>query len=107
MNDRMEPIRDAREAAIDRILEQSEPPVIPPDFAARVMAALPPAPKPRRKPQLARTAAFAAAVVLVVATFLLAPRLTPSFNNAAFYMELLLLVQLALIALWLAVKRPV
>ncbi len=107
MNQAMDQIRSAREAVIDHFLAAGPESVIPAGFAAKVIAALPAAPVPRRSPQLASKAALVAAVALLFAMFLLAPHVAPRFTSSAFDLELLLLAQLAVITLWLALWRQV
>jgi len=93
------------DAKLTRALESRPEPVIPMDFAARVVAALPP-PAPARKPmQIGRTVGLAAAAVLGVALFALAPHATPTFNNWAFDCELAVIAQLGGIAYWLTTAR--
>jgi hypothetical protein len=93
--------------AIDHCLEHAAEPRIPIDFAAKVAAALPPVPARRRSPFLARKIAFAAAALLLLALFALAPHSSATLTNTAFDLELLLLVQLIAVAWWLAVRRRV
>jgi hypothetical protein len=95
------------DASVIRALERRSVPVVPPDFAARIAAALPP-PKPdRKKMQVGRTVGLAAAGVLGVALFALAPHAAPTFGNMAFDFELVVIAQLAGIAYWLTVPRKV
>jgi hypothetical protein len=95
------------EAKLTRALERRPEPVVPMDFAARVAAALPP-PLPARKPmQVGRTVGLAAAGVLGVALFALAPHATPTFGNWAFDFELVVIAQLGGIAYWLTAARKV
>lgn len=106
MNLKMEQqIRDGQEALIDQYLARQQEPQIPAGFAARVVASLPPAPAPRRMPSLARVSALTAAVVLVLASFVIAPHAAPRLHSAAFDLELLVVAQLAAIAAWLVTQR--
>ena len=94
-------------AKLTRALEHRPETVVPVDFAARVVAALPPA-RPARKPiQMGRTVGLAAAAVLGVALFALAPHATPTFGNWAFDFELVVIAQLGGIAYWLTAARKV
>ena len=95
------------EAKLTRALERRPEPVVPMDFAARVVGGLPPV-RPARKPmQVGRTVGLAAAAVLGVALFLLAPHATPGFENWAFDFELVVIAQLGGIAYWLTAARKV
>jgi hypothetical protein len=99
------------DASIVEALEQKPAVVIPAGFAARVAmaAASSPVAAPGQRFRLARRVsvgqvmAIAALVVLVVAMFVVAPRV--SGNLAMFGIEMLLLVQMAGIAWGLAVVR--
>ena len=90
------------EAGLTRALERRPEPAIPVDFAARVRTVLPPQPRPRHTAQIGRAVSIAAAGVLAVAMFLLAPHAAPSFGSMAFDFELLAIVQLAGIGYWLS-----
>ncbi|HZL26580.1 MAG TPA: hypothetical protein VFC39_08630 [Acidobacteriaceae bacterium] len=95
------------EVKLTRALERRPEPVVPIDFAARVAAALPAA-LPARKPmQVGRTVGLAAAAVLGVALFALAPHAAPTFGNWAFDFELAVIAQLGGIAYWLTAVRKV
>jgi hypothetical protein len=95
------------EASLIGALERRSAPAAPMDFAARVVAALPP-PLPARKPmQVGRTVGLVAATVLGVALFALAPHATPTFGNMAFDFELVVIAQLGGIAYWLTAARKV
>jgi hypothetical protein len=93
------------EAEIVRALEEKPVVAVPGDFAARVRAALPPQPKVKAGRfagrSLGRMAGGIAAVGLVAALCLLAPHARPSFESLAFDMEMLVLVELALVGAWL------
>jgi hypothetical protein len=93
------------EAKLTRALERRPEPVVPMDFAARVAAALPPLPPARKPMQVGRTVGLAAAAVLGVALFALAPHATPTFQNWAFDCELVVIAQLGGIAYWLTAAR--
>jgi hypothetical protein len=93
------------EAMVTRGLESGADVQVPADFAARVRAALPPLKRPRHRAQVGRLAAAAAACVLAVAMFVLAPHAAPTFGSLAFDVELLILVQLAGIGYWLTARR--
>ncbi len=92
------------EAAITRALERQPEVVVPEDFAARVRASLPAQPKARARRSVGRIAGTAAAAGLIVALCWLAPHTQPSFASVAFDMEMLLLVELAGVAAWLAMR---
>ena len=93
------------EAKLTRALESRPEPAVPMDFAARVAGALPPA-LPARKPmQVGRTVGLAAAAVLGVALFVIAPHAAPTFGNWAFDFELVVIAQLGGIAYWLTAVR--
>jgi hypothetical protein len=95
------------DTAMIRALEQPPAVVIPADFAARVARSLPPVAAARRPVYAGRTVASIAAVVLLVALFVVAPHSQPSFANVAFDLEILLIAQVGAIAYWLAGKRAV
>ena len=91
------------EHAMTKALEQAPEPVIPADFAARVAAKarMLPQPKPVVATQYGRKTAFAAALVLTVLLFVLAPYASPGSNALAFALEMVLFAQLAGLAVWL------
>jgi hypothetical protein len=95
----------ALEAEIVRVLEQKPVVAAPVDFAARVRAALPPEPKVKAGRfagrSLGRMVGGVAAVALVVALCVLAPHARPSFESLAFDLEMVLLLELAGVAIWL------
>ena len=93
------------ETAITRALEHQPNVVIPADFAARVRASLPAQPKMRERRSVGKMAAAAAAAGLVVGLCWLAPHAQPSFESLAFDMEMLMLVELACVSAWLAMRR--
>ena len=95
------------EAAVTRALEQRQEPVVPADFAARVMQSLPPQPQARAKMRVGYMVGVVAAVVLTGVVFALAPHAAPSFTNLTFDVELMLLAELGGIAYWLAARREV
>jgi hypothetical protein len=95
------------DASLTRALERRSEPAVPLDFAARVVATLPPPLPARKKMQVGRTVGLAAAGVLGVALFVLAPHATPTFGNLAFDFELVVIAQLAGIAYWLTAARKV
>jgi len=95
------------EAAVTRALEQRQEPVVPADFAARVMQSLPPQPQARAKMRVGYMVGVVAAVVLTGGVFALAPHAAPSFTNLTFDVELMLLAELGGIAYWLAARREV
>lgn len=88
-----------------RALEQAPQPVVPVDFASRVAASLPPLPAARRPMRLGRTVAMISMGLLAVAMFVLAPFSSPSYTSIAFDLELLLLLQMAGIGYWLALRQ--
>ncbi len=87
------------------VLEQKPVVAAPVDFAARVRAALPPEPKVKAGRfagrSLGRMVGGVAAVALVVALCVLAPHARPSFESLAFDLEMVLLLELAGVAIWL------
>jgi hypothetical protein len=93
------------DAEIVRALEQKPVVAVPVDFAARVRAALPPEPKVKAGRfagrSLGRMVGGVAAGVLVVVLCLLSPHARPSFQSLAFDLEMLVLVELALVGAWL------
>jgi len=95
----------ALDAEIVRALEEKPVVAVPVDFAARVRAALPPEPKVRAGRfagrSLGRLVGGVAAVGLVGALCLLAPHARPSFESVAFDLEMVVLVELALVGAWL------
>ena len=93
------------DAALTTALERAPKSAVPHDFAARVRAALPPQSAPRRSERTTRVAALAAAIVLTIALFLIAPHTSPSFASLNFDIELLVLAQLLAIACWLAARQ--
>jgi hypothetical protein len=98
------------EAAITRALELRPEPVIPADFAARVMHSLP-AQTPARtrshigRLRLGRTAGLIGGAILTTGLFALAPHTTASFSSLTFDLELLLLAELGALGYWLTVRR--
>lgn len=97
----------AAETLVVKGLERAPQVMVPEEFAARVMAALPAVRPARARMRVGRIATAAALVVLAVALFVLAPRATPSFTNVAFDVEMLLLVELAGIGWWFVARREV
>ena len=96
---------DNFEAAVTRAIERGPEVTVPVNFAARVVAALPPV-RPRRNPmRVGRTVALVSAGVLAVAMFALAPHAAPTFASLAFDFELVVIAQLAGIGYWLTVRR--
>jgi len=95
------------EAAIAKAIERRREPVVPVDFAARVMQSLPAQKAARPKRHIGRVVGLVAAVVLTGGVFALAPHAVPSFTNLSFDLELMLLGELAGIAYWLAARREV
>jgi hypothetical protein len=93
------------DAELTRALERRPEPVVPMDFAARVAAALPPPSPARKRMQVGRTVGLAAAAVLGVALFVIAPHAAPTFGNWAFDFELVVIAQLGGIAYWLTAAR--
>jgi hypothetical protein len=93
------------DAAITRALERQLEVMIPTGFAARVRASLPPQPMVRERRSAGRIAATAAAAGLIVGLCWLAPHARPSFESVAFDMEMLMLIELAGVAAWLAMRR--
>ena len=87
---------------------------VPADFAARVRASLPAQPvtaQPRQhtlstpRHDIAQVVALVCAAVIAATLFALAPHAQASLSSVAFWMELLLLMELGGIAYWLTVKR--
>jgi hypothetical protein len=93
------------EAAVTRALERQPEVMVPAGFAARVRASLPPQPKMREHRSVGRIAATAAAAGLIVGLCWLAPHARPSFESLAFDMEMLMLIELAGVGAWLAMRR--
>jgi hypothetical protein len=93
------------EAAITRALERQPKVVVPADFAARVRASLPAQPKVKARRSVGRIVGTAGAAGLIVALCWLAPYAQPNFGSLAFDMEMLLLMELAGVAAWLAMRR--
>ena len=93
------------EAAILRALETQPTVVVPEAFAARVCAALPQLKPVRRRMSAGQQAGLAAVAVLLVAVFWLAPHTAPRFTSVAFDVEIMLLLELAGVAAWLATLR--
>ena len=79
--------------------------VMPAEFAARVVQALPPVAASRPRVAVGRTTAIAGVVVLTAALFALAPHAQPSFASFGFDVELLLMAQLCGIAYWLGKEQ--
>jgi len=96
---------EAFEAKLTQALEQQPVVVVPETFAARVRAALPAQPVRRQRMSARRVTGVVGASVLVVALCWLAPHAAPSFSSLAFDMELLLLAELAGVAMWLGSRR--
>ncbi len=92
------------DALIVHALEQKPAVRLPADFAARVTANLPAAQtrtrEPRRK-SVARPVAFASMALLTIALFLLAPHVQGNRLSLGFGIEMLLLAQLATVAIGL------
>jgi ferric-dicitrate binding protein FerR (iron transport regulator) len=107
MTNRDEEMKDDRtlEAAITRALERQPEVVVPEDFAARVRALLPAQPKVKARRSVGKIAGTAGAAALIVALCWLAPHTQPNFGSLAFDMEMLLLIELAGVAAWLAMRR--
>lgn len=107
MTDRGEEMKDdsAMEAAITRALERQSEVLVPADFAARVRASLPARPRVRARRSVGRIAGTAAVAGLIVGLCWLAPHTQPSFASLAFDFEMLMLVELAGVAAWLAMRR--
>jgi len=93
------------EAALQRALETPPPVAVPEAFAARVRSALPKPASLRQRASAGRQAGLAAAVILLLAVFWLAPHTAPHFTSLAFDMEILLLLELAGVMAWLARLR--
>jgi len=93
------------EAAITQALELRRDPVIPADFAARVMQSLPMQKPATPQLQVGRTIGIAAAAVLMAGMFALAPHATPNFTSLTFDVELLLLAELGALGYWLTARR--
>ena len=93
------------EAAITRALELRPDPVIPADFATRVMQSLPMQQPVIPRLQVSRTIGLIAAAVLTAGLFAVAPHTTASFTSLAFDLELLLLAELGALGYWLTIRR--
>ncbi len=97
----------AIEQQIDRALERQPPVEVPEGFAARVAQSMPARAVRRGRWAVApgsagKTAALAAAGLLAVALFVLAPHAGASFSSVAFDVELLVLAELAALGYGLA-----
>ena len=106
MNSNLNP-QEVDEVAITAALEHRASVAVPVEFAARVVAALPPQRARRRAMPVGRSVAIAAAVLLTVALFALAPHSVPSFVNWEFDVELFLVAQLCGIAWLVGVKQGI
>ena len=95
------------EAAITRALELRPEPVIPQDFAARVMQSLPAQRPIRTRVPVGRIIDLVSAAALTAGLFALAPHATPSFTSLTFDVELLLLAELGALGYWLTARREV
>jgi len=100
-----EKAQNEMEAPVTRALEQRQEPLVPADFAARVMRSLPAQKVARPKMRVGRVVGVVAAVVLAGGVFALAPHAAPSFTNLSFDVELMLLAELGGIAYWLTARR--
>lgn len=105
MSDILQTSQTELDRAITTALEQQPRVNIPTDFAARVRASLPPAPAPRKHLQAGRSIAVAAAAILTIAVFVVAPHAAPNFTSLAFDLELLMLAELGAIAYWFVGRR--
>jgi ferric-dicitrate binding protein FerR (iron transport regulator) len=92
-------------AAITHALEAHPAVRIPPDFAARLRASLPPPAPARRSRSSATRVGIVAAALLLVAAFCLAPHAAPNLNSVAFDLELAVIAELACVTAWLASVR--
>jgi len=93
------------EAAITRALELRPEPVIPQDFAARVMQSLPAQAPIRTRSHIGRTIGLIGGAILTAGLFALAPHTTASFSSLTFDLELLLLAELGALGYWLTARR--
>lgn len=105
----MEPVSNSQpdpavEAAITAALERRAEPRIPADFAARIVAALPPAQPVRRRMPLGHRVALITGAIALAAMAVLAPHAAPSYTNLPFDAELLLCAELAGIGSWLVLR---
>jgi hypothetical protein len=98
-------VQDKVEAAITRTLEKRREPVVPAEFAARVMGALPPLRTRQRRMPVGRATAMAAMVAMALTMFALASQARPEFSNFAFDLELLLLVQMGGLGWWVVGRQ--
>ena len=95
----------SEDALLTRTLDRKPRVVVPEGFAARVAAALPPH-APRRAPRsFGSLISLAAAMIVTLVMFALAPAAHPVLTNFAFDMELLMLVQLCGIGWYYALRR--
>lgn len=95
------------DTSLTRLLERAPQVPVPADFAARVCSALPkslPSPRPA---SAAQPVAMVFAVLIAAALFAMAPHARASVESVAFWIELVLLMELGGIAYWLTVKREV
>jgi hypothetical protein len=99
------PITPAEHTSLNQLLERRPRVAVPEGFAARVASSLPPQRLRRVRVPVGRAIAAAAALLLTVAMFALAPASHPSLNSFAFDIEMLLLVQLCGIGWYLSLRR--
>ncbi len=92
-------MREDLEAVMTRALEKKPETAVPAEFAARVMRSLPPR-QQRRKLPVGRLGVLVGMLALALTMFALAPHATPQITNFAFDLEMLLLVQMAVIGWW-------
>jgi hypothetical protein len=86
------------EARLTAAMERQRDVDVPEGFAAKVVGALPALKPRRRRLEVGRKVAMAAAAASLLTMFALARHAAPSFANLAFDGELLLMVELAGIA---------
>lgn len=96
---------DAVEASITRVLETQPEVRVPEDFAARVRLALPVQRRAAPRRSASSAAGMGALVLLLTALCWLAPHVRPSFESIAFDLEMVLTLELALVAVWLAASE--
>jgi hypothetical protein len=96
---------DAMERSITRALEERREVAVPEGFAALVRAGLPVKPRVRRRTSVGKTVAIVMVVLMMSAMFGLAPHAATGFSNLAFDVECVLMLQLAGIMCWLALRH--
>ena len=94
-------------AAVQVALERKPDVTLPADFAQRVAARASTLPQRRKSgpAPYARVTALVVSVVFALGLFVLAPRTSADFRNFGFDLELLVLLQLGVLAWWMG-RQP-